>query len=686
MTTMKNYKYLLLFFLISTQAYFAQTFVSTSPENKKALVEKFTGINCNYCPCGDVVIYGAIENNPENIIVIKIHEGGYAVPGSGQPDFRTIYGDAISGQSLNTGNPQVSVNRHFFPDYSSGGGTAISACYSNASGIAMQSPPTYAIDQVLAEPAYLNIAAQAEVNYSTNTLTVNTEVYYTGISPTPNNYLNIAIVQDNTIAYQAGSSLAAGGANFVHNDRLVDLITGQWGEEITTAEGSLIQTTHSYNIPESYNDIPVILDDIKVIVYVTESTQEVINVSRAEMQYNTLSYDLSIDSIDSPVYAGNLSDNENVTVTISNNGDNDITNFEMSYDVDGVNISTENFTESISSNETIQFTFSTTHDFSEIGDYNLSVTAVFDEDENLNNNSISQLITNVGGGDCPDEYGPPIIWRENFECYDPFIFENIGDWLVYDIDQLATYGSNAMDFPSETYSGAGFIYNHAIATVSDENTNSQEPEWWDTYEGNQGLYFVSGVPSGSTTQNNDWMISPEFSLVNVESPTLRFMAKTLKDDWGLERFKIAIGNTTNYNDFTTISEGAYLEAPTEWTLYEFDLSAYEGQNIRIGINYLSNDKFVLQMDEFIVEGTLGFNENEILNFEYFYNPTYNMLNLKSDEILKNIKIYNSIGQLVIDENINNSSFSTNLSMLSSSIYFVKVEGQNGIKSFKLRVR
>ena len=55
-------------------------------------------------------------------------------------------------------------------------------------------------------------------------------------------------------------------------------------------------------------------------------------------------------------------------------------------------------------------------------------------------------------------------------------------------------------------------------------------------------------------------------------------------------------------------------------------------------------------------------------------------------LLKNIKIYNSIGQLVIDGNINNSSFSANLSMLSSSIYFVKVEGQNGIKSFKLRVR
>ncbi len=684
---MKNYKYLLLFFLLIFQKNVSQNFVSTSPENKKALVEKFTGINCNYCPCGDVVIYGAVDSNPENIIVVKIHEGSYAVPGSGQPDFRTNYGDALSSQSFNTGNPQVSINRHFFPDYTSGGGTAISACYSNASGIAMQSPPTYAIDEILAEPAYLNVAAEAEINYSTNTLTVNSEVYYTGISPTPLNYLNIAIVQDNTIGFQAGSSLAAGGANFVHNDRLVDFITGQWGEEITTAEGSLIQTTHSYNIPENYNGIPVVLDDLKVIVFVSESTQEVINVTRAEMEYNTLTYDLSVDSIDSPVIAGNLSENESVTVTISNNGDNDISNFEMSYDVDGINISTENYTETISSGLTTQFTFEVTYDFSEVGDYSLVVFASFNEDENQNNNSISEIITNVGGGDCPDEYGPPIIWRENFECYEPFISENIGDWIIYDIDGLATYSSAAMDFPSETYSGAGFIYNQALATATnDPNTNPQEPSWWETYEGNQGLYFISCVPSGSVTQNNDWMISPEISLVNIESPTLRFMAKTLKDDWGLERFRVAIGNSTNYNEFTVISEGAYLEAPTDWTLYEFDLSTYEGQNIRVGINYVSDDNFVLQMDEFVVEGTLGLNDNEISDFEYYFDRFNNLLSISSGEILRNIEIFNMLGQKVVDEKINNYNHQLSLSNPSTSIYFVKVESDNGINTFKISVR
>ena len=684
---MKNYFYLLPFFLISIQINLAQTFVSTNPENKKVLVEKYTGINCSYCPCGDVIIYGAVENNPENIIVVKIHEGGYAVPGAGQPDFRTAFGSALSSQAMNTGNPAVSVNRHFFQNYTSNGGTAIGGCYSNATGVAMQSPPTYAIDEILVEPAYLNVAAQAEINYSSNMLTVNTEVYYTDNSPTSTNYLNIALVQDNTAAYQAGSSLAAGGSNYVHNDRLVHFITGQWGEEINpTGQGSLIQTTHSYNIPENYNGIPVVLDDLKVVVFVSESTEEIINVNRAEMDYNTLGYDLSVDSIDSPVLAGNLSENENITVSISNNGDNNTSNFEISYSVDGTSISTESYTETISSGETVQFTFGATYDFSEVGDYNLTISVSLNEDENESNNTISELITNVGGGDCPDEYGPPIIWRESFECYDPFIFEGIGDWIIYDLDGLASYGSNAMDFPTETYSGAAFIYNQALATVSSDNTNPQEPDWWNTYEGNQGLYFVSGVPSGLATQNNDWMISPEFSLDNIESPTLRFMAKTLKDDWGLERFKVAIGNSTNYNEFTVISEGTYLEAPTDWTLYEFDLSSYVGQNVRIGINYISDDKFVLQMDEFVVEGTLGINDDNLLEMILYPNPTdKNFVTIQTNSLdTKEIEVFDIIGKKVIDVSLNTNSL--DVSKLNSGIYLVKITVDNQTNTHKLVVK
>lgn len=37
---------------------FAQTIVSTSPQNKKVILEEFTGVNCVYCPQGH-----AIANN-----------------------------------------------------------------------------------------------------------------------------------------------------------------------------------------------------------------------------------------------------------------------------------------------------------------------------------------------------------------------------------------------------------------------------------------------------------------------------------------------------------------------------------------------------------------------------------------------------------------------------------------------
>ena len=182
------------------------------------------------------------------------------------------------------------------------------------------------------------------------------------------------------------------------------------------------------------------------------------------------------------------------------------------------------------------------------------------------------------------------------------------------------------------------------------------------------------------------MISPEFSLSGITSPIFSMKAKSVNDTYGLERFQIAVGNSTDYNEFTIISDGAYIEAPTEWTTYEFDLSAYEGENIRIAIHYVGNDSFVLQTDSFKVEGTLGLGENEISDFEYYYNPFNDILNMSSSEKLSNIQIFNILGQKIIEEDINSYNHQINLGNLSTSIYFIKVESNNGVSTFKLRVR
>ena len=62
------------------------------------------------------------------------------------------------------------------------------------------------------------------------------------------------------------------------------------------------------------------------------------------------------------------------------------------------------------------------------------------------------------------------------------------------------------------------------------------------------------------------------------------------------------------------------------------------------------------------------------------------LSVNSSEILRNIQVYNLLGQKIIEKNINNYGYQINLGNLSTSIYFVRVQGETGVNTFKLRIR
>ena len=92
----------------------SQTFVNTNPENKKVILEEFTGVNCVYCPQGHTIANSIKNANPNNVFLINIHQGSFSTPGAGQPDFRTTFGNGIAGQTGLTGYPAGSVNRSVF--------------------------------------------------------------------------------------------------------------------------------------------------------------------------------------------------------------------------------------------------------------------------------------------------------------------------------------------------------------------------------------------------------------------------------------------------------------------------------------------------------------------------------------------------------------------------------------------
>ena len=305
------------------------------------------------------------------------------------------------------------------------------------------------------------------------------------------------------------------------------------------------------------------------------------------------------------------------------------------------------------------------------------------EDNPANGDGPDPWQTTAGGGgaDCPDEYELPIVWRDNFECHTPFAIDNIEGWTAIDGEGGTTWGANDVDFTNEAYVGSGIIWN------SNEADNlGNDISGYNAYEGNQGLYFFASGANSTPFPNDDWMIGPEFTISGVSSPTLSFWAKSITDAYGLDRFQIAIGSSTNPADFTVISAGAYEEAPIEWTQYEYDLSAYDGQTVRVGIHCVSNDSFVLQMDSFVVEGTLGVNDVQSLEMNIYPNPVNgNFVTIQTPvNGMKYVEVFDITGKRLINTSL--SADTLEVSSLSAGMYLIKVTVEGQSKTSKLIVR
>jgi hypothetical protein len=450
--------------ILSYSFSFAQLPVSHSPQNKKVVLEEFTGIHCGYCPDGHRRGQAIEDAHPNDVVLINIHTGGYATPQAGEPDFRTSFGSAIAGQTGLTGYPSGSVNRHVF----SGSSTAMGR--GDWSGAATQ---------ILGETSYCNVALETSVDFQTREMTVNVEVYYTGNSPEATNLLNVALLQDNVEGPQSGGSgnpaqiLPNGKYNHMH--MLRHLLTGQWGETIsTTTQGTLFQQQYTYTLPADINGLPLEMGNLKVVAFVAETHQEIISAGKGTITYVNLPYNNNAVMLD-PIFNSEIcSDNQfSPTINVKNFGSQEITSLAIEYDVNG-NTQTHNWTGSILplGKATINlpqpaFAVLDTNSFNVVI---TSVNGVPDEDTSNNsyNNNIIKT-TNEGFGTnyvvkiTQDRYGSETRWKivdsndavvayggpyadlasagtqlhthnvvlNNNECYTFYMLDSYGDGMTY---------------------------------------------------------------------------------------------------------------------------------------------------------------------------------------------------------------------------------------------------------------
>ncbi len=199
-----------------------------------------------------------------------------------------------------------------------------------------------------------------------------------------------------------------------------------------------------------------------------------------------------------------LSASEVVTVTIENFGSNDMSNFDVTYNVSGAITSTvtETYAETITAGTSVEYTFAATVDLSAIGEYTITAYASLTGDGNssndattidvysfdvsivftINNNQyfsesswmiIDQISSNIvasGYVDGADYTAATCVNADG--CYDFVIYDSFGDGLI---NEDESYGTYTVSFNgTEIASGGEFESDETTVGIGDGCSTSIE--------------------------------------------------------------------------------------------------------------------------------------------------------------------------------------------------------------------
>lgn len=273
---------------------------------------------------------------------------------------------------------------------------------------------------------------------------------------------------------------------------------------------------------------------------------------------------------------------------------------------------------------------------------------------------------------------PDLILEEGFEACAPFT-QVIPGWQNLDLDEAATWTWNNVDFPGEgcALGWLNFVPGQTTPPLTNVAAHS-------------GAAMLASL-SALTPPNNDWLISPSMQLGS--QPELSFWARSHTGDYGLERLKVLISTTDDDpGSFLPLHTSAWLEVPVDWTLYSYDLSAWQGQNAYLAWQCVSWDAFALYLDDVVVTGEEGHvplceELHPALEFSVFPNPSQGEFALSNPAKTSfDFAIYDLRGRKVFSGNNLRVFRSADYSLdLASGIYLLRLESSGRSVGLRLAV-
>jgi hypothetical protein len=255
-------------------------------------------------------------------------------------------------------------------------------------------------------------------------------------------------------------------------------------------------------------------------------------------------------------------------------------------------------------------------------------------------------------------------------------------WTILDVDGLTTYG-----FP-----GGGITFPHTgepMAYIAFNPATTVPPMTGDpAIQPHGGVRFgacFDAIPE-PPKHNDDWLISPKIPLGNYSSLTL--WVKTYSAAYDLELYNILVSTTDmNPASFTVISGATPLEAPLTWTQVNYDLSAYDGQNVYVAIQCVSDDDLLFMVDDISVDFIVGVPDvPQDMKITVYPNPVHDQLNITSGVKMTQVEIFNQLGQKVYGQVIKDTNFNMSTAGFNAGVYFVKITSDEGIATKKIMVK
>lgn len=333
--------------------------------------------------------------------------------------------------------------------------------------------------------------------------------------------------------------------------------------------------------------------------------------------------DLALTNITEPVDNCMLG-NENVTIEITNYGEDSVFSFDIAFNVDNGNYIYETYLgPPIPGFSSVLYSFSAKADLSTVRSHIIRAKIIYQPDLALWNN---ENYINV--------YNFPLVtipYASSYEFYEP-------EWKILNI--------------AGTPGGWSIISN--------------------------GVYSYSGLANAVcyTPSSDDWLISTCLSLQAGVDYEVSLWTKTRIG--GNESFSIMLGQSPDANGLTTKLKDVAVLSDTYFSV-KAPFTVTSNGTYYVGIHANSpNSTMDFYIDDFMVDDVFVGIENvdTIQKIEIFPNPASSSININSSFIMNSIRIYDVIGQqiLLIKPNIN--QINLDISSFKNGMYYLEIESQN----------